>query len=355
MKNIFLIITFCFLAIGSSSAQIPVSSLLTIHDKHTAPGAILRIPLTISLLSQINNPTNELAVFQFGIEWDKNVLTFLMIKKFKEDHNDFDNSNYTHSPGQLLVGWQDYPNVWPISNLDTLFYLNFQVNPNAMIGTETTINFCTDCIKEFYQKEEDDITDVDLSYVDGTITIGSPMSVQLLKFSAKANLDQTVSLDWSTATETNNSHFDIQRSKDGQTWEKIGTVKGVGNSTTQQDYAFLDKNPHEGENMYRLKQVDFSGKHEYSSIETVDIQIGEDQILFQNPIKATLNIQYIANSDKTIQLKLYTAQGQLIEQLEQKVLQGEQYFNWSLGHLPHGIYFLENPEISNRTFKIIKD
>jgi hypothetical protein len=72
-------------------------------------------------------------------------------------------------------------------------------------------------------------------------------------------------LTWRTASESNNSHFDIERSNNGNDFEKIGTVKGNGTSQKTNDYEFLDKQP-EDLQYYRLRQVDFDGKHTFSSI-----------------------------------------------------------------------------------------
>jgi Glycosyl hydrolase catalytic core len=72
-------------------------------------------------------------------------------------------------------------------------------------------------------------------------------------------------LTWHTASEIKNSHFDIERSNDGNNFEKIGTVKGNGTSQKAQDYEFLDKQP-EALNYYRLRQVDIDGKYAFSPI-----------------------------------------------------------------------------------------
>jgi len=96
-----------------------------------------------------------------------------------------------------------------------------------------------------------------------------PLPVELLSFEAKP--DQEVVCNWTTATELNNDFFTVERSSDGRNFEKVGTVKGAGNSTQQHDYKFIDTKPYRGVSFYRLKQTDFNGKSE--SFEKVAVNL----------------------------------------------------------------------------------
>src|SRR6185369_13902085 len=72
-----------------------------------------------------------------------------------------------------------------------------------------------------------------------------------------------VRLDWTTASEINNSYFTIERSLDGIAYEEIGRVEGAGNSTYDISYNYTDQSPSAHATIYyRLKQTDFDGKHE---------------------------------------------------------------------------------------------
>lgn len=123
-----------------------------------------------------------------------------------------------------------------------------------------------------------------------------PLPVTLALFTAKT-IDAGVRLDWITETEINNSHFEIERSKDGKTFKTIGAVDGAGNSRVRQTYTFLDKLPYEGASYYRLKQVDFDGKFDYSP--TVIVEWGGntesyDAVLYPNPTlgNTSFNIRF---------------------------------------------------------------
>ncbi len=87
--------------------------------------------------------------------------------------------------------------------------------------------------------------------------------VELGDFTAK-KLGEFVKLDWLTFSERNSLRFDIERSSDAKSFSKIGEVKALGSSAVRHNYDFLDKNPLEGVNYYRLRQIDFGGLEQLS-------------------------------------------------------------------------------------------
>lgn len=105
------------------------------------------------------------------------------------------------------------------------------------------------------------------------------LPVELLSFNAQ-RVEEGVHLKWVTATEENSDHFEIERSRDGQEFEMIGTVPSSGNSVQLLNYQFLDRLPHAGLNHYRLRHVDIDGDEEYSPVETVFVErSGKNDIL----------------------------------------------------------------------------
>ncbi len=105
--------------------------------------------------------------------------------------------------------------------------------------------------------------------------------VTWLSFNA-ALTNKVVLLNWKTSSETNSSHFDIERSMNGFSFEKIGEVKAAGNSNTVSFYNFTDRLPVKGMNYYRLKQVDLDGKYSYSEIRKVEIKSEMPLFVIQN-------------------------------------------------------------------------
>ncbi len=101
------------------------------------------------------------------------------------------------------------------------------------------------------------------------------LPVELANFSASV-INGKVNLNWSTATETNNYGFEIERLKDFkiaklQDWELIGFVNGNGTTTEPKFYQYIDKDLSAGVYSYRLKQIDYDGTFEYSKIVEAEI------------------------------------------------------------------------------------
>lgn len=84
------------------------------------------------------------------------------------------------------------------------------------------------------------------------------MPIELLSFTGEAMPDR-VRLRWTTATETDNDHFSLERSADGIAYDPIGTVRGAGDSQAPVDYVFDDGNPLRPMGLYRLRQTDLDG------------------------------------------------------------------------------------------------
>ncbi len=143
----------------------------------------------------------------------------------------------------------------------------------------------------------------------------NPLPVELLFFNGTAD-DGVVKLDWATATEIDNDFFEIQRSSDGSEFEVIGEVDGNGNSDILIEYDFIDNRPHQGDNFYRLKQVDFDGSFEYSDVIRVENEL--DGIAFNiniypNPVDGeefTIDVQ-TPNLNAPVDLVMLDATGKI--------------------------------------------
>src|SRR5690606_29273558 len=79
------------------------------------------------------------------------------------------------------------------------------------------------------------------------------LPIELLRFDAIPG-ESDVKLEWETATELNNSHFEVERSADGRNFQQIGTVGGHGTTSQVIAYEFTDNSPLSGKSFYRLKQ-----------------------------------------------------------------------------------------------------
>lgn len=86
---------------------------------------------------------------------------------------------------------------------------------------------------------------------------------------------ESVRLDWETLFESNTSHFGVERSSDGTSWEQIGVVQGTGTSNSSNKYQFEDISPLDGANYYRLNWYDNDGDSWVSDSRSVGVDCDE--------------------------------------------------------------------------------
>jgi fibronectin-binding autotransporter adhesin len=119
------------------------------------------------------------------------------------------------------------------------------------------------------------------------------LPVEFISFEGR-KAPYAIMLNWATALEINNDYFSVERSADGRTFESIGIIKGAGNSLVTNEYEFTDAEPFIGINYYRLKQMDFDGRYEYSDVINIEYVRENDNstqpVLYPNPAKQELTI-----------------------------------------------------------------
>mgnify|MGYP000111778957 CR=1 FL=1 len=134
-----------------------------------------------------------------------------------------------------------------------------------------------------------------------------PLPVELIHFDAQAAANHTADLHWATASEINNSHFEIERSYDGIRWEWVGNVTGNGTTSQLIDYNYADETIAKSQNTayYRLKQIDYDGAFEYSDVRVVRLD-GNAEVFeiaaYPNPFNQEVTIRVNANEPYTIQV-----------------------------------------------------
>jgi hypothetical protein len=139
--------------------------------------------------------------------------------------------------------------------------------------------------------------------------------VELTSFTGTTS-NGKVTLDWITATELNNSGFEIEKRKTinerSEEWQSIGFVNGNGTSTEIHSYSFTDLNPFVGSSYYRLKQIDFDGTFEYSNILEVTFGTVSEFALDQNypnPFNPSTKINYSIKEKSNVELKIFDLLG----------------------------------------------
>ncbi|MCF8424936.1 MAG: T9SS type A sorting domain-containing protein [Bacteroidia bacterium] len=171
------------------------------------------------------------------------------------------------------------------------------------------------------------------------------LPVKWLTFNATKIDKNNIQLAWSTASETNNTGFDIERSYDAKNFTNIGFVKGAGTSNKLNNYSFIDANANGFDVYYRLKQTDFDGHFSYSNIVKIN---STDNGTFDivnvqpNPFDNELNIGINAISDKNIQLLIYDSKGALVSERNVSAILGLNTINIDNANgLPKGFYVLK--------------
>jgi hypothetical protein len=169
-----------------------------------------------------------------------------------------------------------------------------------------------------------------------------PVPVELISFSATTD-SKNVILNWSTATEINNSGFEIERRYDKTDWLEIGFVPGHGTTTEKQNYSYIDQNVNAGIYSYRLKQVDFDGTFEYSNEILVNVTASLEFTLdqnFPNPFNPNTLIKFSIPNSSQVSLKIFNTLGQEMETLVNEEKQvGTYEVNWNASNLQSGVYF----------------
>jgi hypothetical protein len=149
---------------------------------------------------------------------------------------------------------------------------------------------------------------------------GGIIPVELISFSA-TSLDNKLKLEWTTATETNNSGFTVERALipnskfefRNSNWTEIGFVPGFGTTTEPKSYSFTDEDVSTGIYKYRLKQIDFDGTFTYSSEIEVEVDFSPKEfVLYQNypnPFNPNTVISYQLPVTSNVNLKVYDILG----------------------------------------------
>jgi choice-of-anchor B domain-containing protein len=179
--------------------------------------------------------------------------------------------------------------------------------------------------------------------------------VELTSFTARSN-GNSVTLDWSTATEKNNQGFEIER-KSGGDFYTIGFVEGFGTTTEPVDYSYVDKNLENGVYEYRLKQVDFDGSFSFSEEIAVEVSNPSSFVLNQNypnPFNPSTNIKFSLPISGYTNLSIYNLVGEKVKELVNEVLvEGEYNLQFDATNLPSGIYIAKlSTNSSNQTIKM---
>ena len=260
-----------------------------------------------------------------------------------------------------------YQGRFTMNDLDNNGFVDFAVSENQYNASGMAIvinngNFNFDPVFSFYigdQPRRPANGDFDL---DGDIDIAvplydeakvavimntlNPVPVELVSFTAFVSMDN-ITLEWQTATEKNNSGFEVLRSAQNEkSWDRIGFVVGHGTTTEGNSYSFIDKNLELGSYSYKLIQIDFDGTRSESEI--VNVEVSSQPIEYSlsqnypNPFNPTTTIEYSIPESGHVSLKVINALGKEVTNLVSEYQQPGIYkVNFNGNKLSSGIYLYQ--------------
>ncbi|SDE46215.1 Por secretion system C-terminal sorting domain-containing protein [Dyadobacter soli] len=168
--------------------------------------------------------------------------------------------------------------------------------------------------------------------------IGSPMPVTLVSFEAKPDSENSAMLTWQTSEERNNAGFDIEMSLDARTFSKVGFVDGNGNTTAAKHYQYPVKDLSGGKYYFRLKQLDYDGKFEYSQIRAIELKSARDFLaVYPNPTGGKLKIHPSLHKGQAFSVQIVNQSGRTVVSLPTSDIYSKDY-ELDASDLPSGIY-----------------
>ncbi len=205
---------------------------------------------------------------------------------------------------------------------------------------------------------------VDLGYTYTTVYTLTPLPVSDLKLSAFGK-NNRIAVTWTTSEELNNKGFELERSLDGQNFQKIAWVNGAGTTTKATQYSFDDYDVEYNKlYYYRVKQIDLDGNYTYSNIATASIKNNIDGFsayIFPNPASNTLTLSVNSPIDQKLSLKVFDVIGKLVvAENNIQIIQGQQELelNDLIRKLALGTYYVViSPEMQGNevTIRLIKN
>ena len=175
--------------------------------------------------------------------------------------------------------------------------------------------------------------------VSRELIVANVLPVELINYQAKIQNNKEVLLSWITLSELNNAGFEIWKSTDGKSFEKLTFVKGAGNSNTLNGYSYIDLLPGNGANYYKLVQVDNNGTKSDNGIKSVSFSFDDSNEIniYPNPTADIVNVTFAAGIYQS--LNIIDLSGKVL--VKKNILPAENNANVSLSTLPNAVYVLQ--------------
>jgi hypothetical protein len=182
---------------------------------------------------------------------------------------------------------------------------------------------------------------LDTIYVQVPLSIGPGGVIPVRWVSFKGNRTSAGNqLTWTTATEENNSHYEVEHSSNGSSYAKLATVNSSGNSNSLQTYQYLHGISTPGNHYYRIKQVDRDGNFTYTGVVLIKIleKNSNSITIYPNPAKNTVFIGFENTPALPYTIQMVSPLGQVL--LTKTITQASNQEDLDISKLPKGLYYL---------------
>lgn len=190
----------------------------------------------------------------------------------------------------------------------------------------------------------------EIVYVDNLTINGSVLPTIVFNYNLRLENNNSI-INWQTSSETNNSHFNIEWSRDGKEFSEIGRVEGHGTTRDVQNYSFIHENPAPGNNYYRLTQVDFDGRKESFPVKSVYFDSkSRDFNIIPTLVADMVKVEF-DNPVENGRILIYDMNGQMVKSCI--LAEGIDVFRTDISELTPGQYimkYVDNQQTSSKKF-----
>lgn len=312
------------------------------------------------LLDNVNSFLNNVVTTTSGL-----VVQAVLVDQF--DYNDLYQENTGIHP---LLDYEEvfYNNINDFNNsLENGQIHNFSLDYRSDLNLDgsyrplnSNINYLVPTLESltydfFYNDRGVELTLVGAVEYDATV----PVELSAFTYSLVGN---SVVLNWTTSTETNNLGFEIERkSSTTSSWATIGFVAGKGTTTEPQSYVFNDQltNFSESSISYRLKQIDVDGNFKYSQIKTISLVPERFTIVgnYPNPFNPSTTIKFQLPNQSVVEFKVFNTLGQLVFEQSYELSAGTVEIPFNGQQLSSGLYMYSltvNQKTMTKTMLLVK-
>jgi len=177
-------------------------------------------------------------------------------------------------------------------------------------------------------------------YTVNILASSSNRNAQVLTFSAYADIEQDVELEWISTGDQIASHYQIERSEDNLKFYSIEEIATEGITIDHNFYYAVDKTPLKGVSYYRIKQVNQNGSFKYSNAAKIERAYGTEEFyVFPNPVKNIINLYLKPFLGESAHIKIYNSYGQLVKESKLDNVQTPT-LSFSMEEAQNGMYYL---------------